>query len=139
MSGFQVPRTIYSLEFDSEDHAGMVVRVRKMSLRDIFDVGDLGAAYDNAGDDDKRARLADLHQAFLDHVVDWNLVDEDGPVPVTLAGLYRLESDFIGVMFGTWRAGRAPGSVPAPLDDGSTNGEPDEEALMAIPSESLAS
>lgn len=137
-STFAVSRTVYRLEFDGEDHAGMVVRVRKMTLRDVFDLEDVATAWEAAEGVEKRTRLAELHQAFLDHVVDWNLVDDDGPIPVTLSALYALEPDLIGLMVGAWRAGRAPGSVPAPLDEGSTSGEV-ESTLVGIPVESLAS
>lgn len=137
---FVVPRTVYRLVFDDEDHAGMVVRVRRMTLGEALHVsldlrweeGDTLAV--------KVAKDRETHELFVSHLVDWNLVDEDDrPVPTTLGGLYSLEGDLIGLILTAWQIGRTPGAVPAPLDDASTSGGSEESTLADIPSQSLAS
>lgn len=139
--GFVVPRTVYRLEFTDEQYAGMVVRVRKMSMDEATH-----AAFDLAwepGDDmvTRKNKQLKLHQMFIDHLVEWNLRDEDKtPVPMTVEGLRSCETDFVGMLVGTWQVGRR--SIPAPLERNSSGGDapsPMEEALVNIPSESLVS
>jgi hypothetical protein len=137
---FTVQRTVYRLEFDDEAHAGMVVRVRRMTLGEALHVS-VALGWE---DDDtwavKVAKQRELHELFVDHLVEWNLTEEDDrPVPTTLDGLHSLEGDLVGLMVGAWQAGRTPGAVPAPLDETSTDGGSEGSTLTEIPSESLAS
>jgi uncharacterized protein YggL (DUF469 family) len=135
-----VPRTVYRLEFTEPEYEGMIVRVRKMSMAEA-----IRASFDLAWQpaDDMAARRAKQHETFemfIDHVLDWNLTEEDGTaVPQTVEGLLSLEPEFIGLLVGVWQAGRR--AIAAPLEQNSSGGElsPVESTLTEIPFENLAS
>lgn len=141
---FVVHRT-YPLEFTEPEYSDLVVEVRAMSLGEAdhawFDLSPEPGVDDN---DTFRAKQAELHEMFVDHLVAWNLTEEDEtPVPPTLDGLRGLEPSFAGMIVGVWKAGRR--QISGPLGGSSTSGEPPtlsaevESTLAGIPSESLAS
>lgn len=140
MTGYEVPDDTYRLVFTDPEHEGIVVRARKMSLGERTHVWfDLAL---EPTDDAKtfRAKQQELHELFVDHLLEWNLTRKGQPIPQTYEGLMSLDGDFVGLLVGTWQAGRA--AVPAPLDSDSSSGDHPplvEETLAAIPSESLAS
>lgn len=142
MSGYKVKRTVYKLSFTDDEYDGIVVRVRAMSMGDRIHVAfDLPWAPEDTVDE-RRAKQRELHEMFVDHLVEWNLEEEDAedtPVPQTIEGLLSLEAEFIGLLVGVWQAGRA--AVPGPLGPSSSGGElsPVESTLTEIPFENLAS
>lgn len=140
---YKVKRTTYNLKFVDPDHDGIVVKVWAMSMAERLHVPTLVPSQEDDAESSV-AKLDELHDTFIGHVVEWNLADEDDtPIPVTVEGLRSLEPEFIGLLIGTWRYAKAV--VNAPLDEGSTSGEPTsgdeqvEATLLGIPSESLAS
>lgn len=142
MSGYKVQRTTFRLLFADPEHEGIEVRVRALSFGERVHVAYGLSPVAGESFEEQKAKFDELHALFVDHLVEWNLTEEDDeetPIPATLEGLYSLEPDFIGLIIGTWQAGRA--AVPAPLEQRSTDGElsPVESALMALPTESLAS
>lgn len=143
MSGYKVQRTTFKLTFSDPEHEGMEVRVRAMSMGERIHAA-FGLAW--GPEDDPKTRMGkqrELHEMFIEHLVDWNLTEEDEdetPIPATLEGLHSLEPEFLGMLIGTWQVGRS--AVPAPLGSGSPSGvglSQVEDTLMNIPSESLAS
>lgn len=143
MSSYKVKRTVFKLVFSDPEHEGMEVRVRAMSMGER-----IRAAFDLAWtpDDEPTVQVEkqrELHEMFAEHLVGWNLTEEDEvetSIPATLDGLLSLEPSFIGMLIGTWQVGRS--AVPAPLDSESPSGgqlSEVESTLMNIPSESLAS
>lgn len=135
--GYTVPRTVYRLEFDDEQHAGMVVRVRAMSMADAMTAFELSWLSIKDGTVDQRqAKVDELHRLFVTHVVDWNLTEPDGtPIEPTLEGLRSLEPQFIGLLVGVWQRGRT--AVPAPLERPSDGGAPSVPEV-SIPMEPLS-
>lgn len=137
---YVVRRTVYKLVFPDSDYEGLEIRVRAMSMGER-----LHAAFDlgfEQGDSPqvRKDKQHELHQMFVDHLVDWNLTEEDDtPIPTTMEGLLSLEPEFLGTLVGVWQVGRA--AIPAPLEQNSTGGDlsPVESTLTGIPSESLAS
>jgi hypothetical protein len=141
MSKFVVARTVYKLTFADAEYEGMVVRVRAMSFGES-----LRAGFELAWEDDddlpaRKVKQRQMHDMFIEHLLDWNLTDEDEqPIPPTYEGLLSLEANFVGMLVGTWRVGRS--AVAAPLDrpsDGGGTSEDVESTLTEIKSESLAS
>jgi hypothetical protein len=143
MTGYVVPRTILKLVFVDAEYEGMEVRVKKPSLEEAFRATDLRWQSPNDTVQDIKAHVAELHSMFVDHLVDWNLTEEDGAaVPETLAGLLTLEGQFVGLLLGTWLDSVTGVSRPLPKPSGSGGSSPPTEAeamLTEIPSESLAS
>jgi hypothetical protein len=139
---YKVQRTMFTLVFNDPEHEGIVVRVRATSFGERMRIWhDLSPTQDDTLEV-RKTKMDELHALFVDHLVDWNLVEEDDtetPIPATVAGLHSLEPEFVGTIIGVWQMGRA--AVPAPLGQPSTGGEPSqvESALMALPTESLAS
>jgi hypothetical protein len=140
MAGFTVPRDIYKLEFDGEQYAGIVVRVRAASFGTLLHIDDLFQPGESSEYADTRKKVDELHQMFVDHLVDWNLEEEDGrPVPVTVEGLRSQQGPFTNAIITAWRT--TPVEVPVPLERPSSDGELLEELRipMESPSASLAS
>jgi hypothetical protein len=96
----------------------------------VFDLVDV----EDATAEELLAKQRELHEMFVDHLVEWNLTDEDTgePYPPTLVGLQSLEPQFISAILRLWRAGRAAavadedGELPAAASDV-------ESRLAAIP------
>lgn len=134
MDGFEVPRTIYRLEWDDETYSGLVVRVRAMTIAEAITGIDLSWTADSTLDSATRVeKSGELHRMFLDHVVDWNLVENGEPIPLSLEGLRSLEGGFVGSMLRAWLFNTI--GVSRPLGDDSTSG--DLSAVESIPMESL--
>lgn len=132
---FEVPRTIYNLEWDDEAYAGLVVRVRAMTVREALDGYDTLWAIDNSQDlNERRERVRQQHEMFMSHVVEWNLCENGEPIPATVEGLQSMEGTFVGSMISAWL--RNSVGVSRPLDDSSTDG--DLSAMESIPMESLS-
>lgn len=114
--GFRVPARTARLVFEDDLYAGAEVVVTlsvplgvSMSLRE------------QAGSDDP----ATIYGTFVKYgLKEWNLENEDGkPVPLTIAGLETLPTDFVLFMLDEWI--KQIGAVPVPLwarsNDGSTS------------------
>lgn len=140
MTGFEVPRTTYRLQFDDPAYADLDVHMAGMTLQELLDLDDAQAAVSQApGLAEFREALTVRNGLFVRKVIDWNLEEGHEPVPCTVEALFGFESEFVNRMIGAWR--RAVIGVPAPLDKPSSGGEisPVESTLTEIPSESLAS
>lgn len=134
MDGFEVPRTIYRLEFDDEAYAGLVVRVRAISVSEAMQgFTHLWPFDEDLTPEQRKDRLHEQHVFFIEHVVDWNLSENGQPVPVTVEGLQSMEGSFVGAMVGAWM--RNSTGVSRPLGEGSTSGVP--SGVESIPMEPL--
>lgn len=147
MTTFEAPRTVYKLEFEGEEFGGLVVRVRALTFAELRD--NRGLLYTRwawdpeLGTEQLDANVDELHQLFVDHLVDWNLADNGEPVPATLQGLRSQEGQFIGRIISAWHNNTI--GVPVPLEQPSADGEQSVElsipmeSPMESPAESLAS
>lgn len=137
MDGFVVPRDIYKLEFDGPKYAGIVVRVRAASYGTLLHVDDLFQPQENPDYKEVRRRLDELHGLFVEHLVDWNLLEEDGtPVPPTVDGLRSQQGPFTNAIITAWRS--TPIEVPAPLGQPSSAGEQSEELQIPMEPQSVS-
>lgn len=118
--GFKPPRKIYNLDFTGTDYDGMQVRMRGMTV---------GEQLDTSLDD-----LEAIIETVANLLIDWNIDDEKGnPVPANLEGLRTQDGPVASAIFHALTV--AISGVPAPLPEGSQNGEP--SAVASIPMEPL--
>lgn len=106
--GFKLGRT-YKLVFEG-DMAGAEVVLKATSIATVMKVRESDAA-----------ELADL---LAEHVISWNLETAEGePLPATGEAIREhMEEAVLAVIVRHWF--KAAVGVSAPLDDGSTSGEP---------------
>jgi hypothetical protein len=79
---------------------------------------------------------------FVDHLVSWNLEDEDGkPLPKTMDAVKALDHDLVAALNNAWIQTLIGVHAADPLPENSTSGEPSlvESVPMEALSESLAS
>jgi hypothetical protein len=137
--GFTPKSTVYLLQFEGEDLAGLEVRMRAAKLGVLF-IGPEAFAVDERMQAGEKPTAADLEavtfefRSLADHLVSWNLDDDGGnPVPATLEGLKTLEVPLVARITKAWQS--AMKEVPAPLSKRSSNGAlPD---LSSIPMASI--
>lgn len=120
--GFNRTQTVYKLVFDDEELEGLVVRVRRGSVRERFEF-------------DKTLNKPDEQiDYFARFLVEWNVEDDTGAaLPLTAESLWSLEAPTLHAMLHAWYDAV---SVPAPLETPSNDGEISEVA--SIPTETLS-
>lgn len=138
--GFTPPKTIYVLDFDGTELAGLKAKMRGGKLGAAFEVAPLvGADLDNLTSENTKAALAQ-YEDMAAHLVEWNILDDTGnKVPATLDGLKTLEVRHVNMIAEAWQ--RAQVGVPGPLPIASPTGPPPDLPtipMMEIPA-SLAS
>jgi hypothetical protein len=122
--GFKVGR-VFELDFTDTDAAGAVVKVRSVSIGRLAEVPD------------KTTHVQDA-EFLAEHLVEWNLEDAGGPVPLTVKGLLSLELPFFWLIYGEWM--KATRGVSAPFDRRSSGGGSPpvaDEPAPSIPMETL--
>lgn len=130
--GFE--RRIYKLVWpEGSAWHGLEVRMRPMSIGTLEEIGKL---YAKAGESDegKLAMLPAMVNVVQEGIVSWNLTDDGVPVPCTDVGAEGVE--LVTAIIEAWQ--EVVNQVNAPLPQGSSDGEPSQEALipMEIPSAS---
>jgi hypothetical protein len=132
------------------DRDGLIVRMRPMkmkTLRWFIRNGPAVAALEGSKPseltEEQAGLLAHLFDLFAEHLISWNLEDEDEdgnrtPVPATAEGVDSQEAVFVQEMTSYWQ--QACTAVAPPLSQGSPNGGPSPEGNAATepPSLSLA-
>ncbi|MET0916723.1 MAG: hypothetical protein ABWY81_11055 [Jiangellaceae bacterium] len=121
--GFRLNR-VYALRFEGA-LAGLEVDIRSTSIAVVEELADATGARD----------VAVLLAAHMDS---WNYIAEDGlPVPIEVDAICReVEQSVLAFIGREWY--KAATGVTAPLDDGSTSGEPSpEESIPNIPTTAL--
>ena len=106
--GFKVGRT-FTLEFYGTDLAGAIVKMRSCSIGTIQELKNP----ENGLDEEL--------QIIADHIIEWNLEDENGPIPATVEGLKQLEIPVRDLIYVEWQ--KATKGITAPLDHRSSDGE----------------
>lgn len=126
--GYKPKRKIYTLVFDGEEYEGLEVRIRGLNTGQVMDI-------DTARADGGDAAIVTMLQLMAEQLVEWNVEDDDGfPVPTTFEGVRSLDIDFNWAIIDAWQTAAA--GVPAPLESGSTSGEP--SLVASIPTETLS-
>jgi hypothetical protein len=107
-TGYQIPETIASLEFEGK-HDGLVVRA---SLDAPFGTVLRFEELNKGGDRDPDATRG-LMQEFAKFLLEWNIRDRNGaPVPADFDGLMSLPVTFVVDLMGAWsRAMSAAGPL----------------------------
>jgi hypothetical protein len=89
---------------------------------------------DGSDGDDRAAGL----KRFGEHLVSWNLEDEDGtPVPATYEAMMQQDHDLIGALNNAWIETLVGVHKADPLPESSTSGEP--SLVESVPMEALSS
>lgn len=121
--GYKITPKVYRLVF--EEFEGMVVRMRSMPVRDLL------AVMGQADAEDEVEGIRDSIRVLADHLVDWNLEDEDGhPLPATQESLESLEIGMVNRLTEEWMA--AVTGVSGPLGSASSPGSTAMEASMPM-------
>jgi hypothetical protein len=114
LTPFRLPEKRADIDLDSVGLPGGVVDV---SLRAPLALIETAAQWQDEGN------LADLRGLFLKWAdAKWNLVDHQGPIPVTEEGFARLEPAEQVAICAAWLGGVV--NPPAPLSQPSSGGEP---------------
>jgi hypothetical protein len=125
--GFRPPRKIYNLDFAGTDYDGAHVRMRGTTVREEIRINDLRASEDPNS-------IRELFEAMVELLIDWDIEDDDGPVPTTLEGVTSQDSSFISAVITALQT--AVAGVEAPLPESSPSGE--LSAVASIPMETLS-
>lgn len=142
---------IIRLVFDDPDMAGLVVRAKRPSIGELFDIATLA---ENTSVDvssmsaEEMEAVRELLKMFEPFLVWWNLEDdvyddqgeptgEKVPVPATVDGMLGQDLAFVLAVFQTWLG--LVGDVPGPLDQPSSGGGLSAVPSIPLPVEPLAS
>jgi hypothetical protein len=125
--GFKPPRKIYNLDFAGTDYDGAHVRMRGTTVREEMRINDLRASEDPSS-------VQGLFEAMVELLIDWDIEDDDGPVPTTLEGVTSQDSSFISAVITALQT--AVAGVEAPLAGSSPSGE--LSPVVSIPMEPLS-
>lgn len=136
--GFDVSKThkSYVLEFDDPDYEGLEIRMRGLTLNELFEFDRLEEACAATPTDiaatEKAVRLR--NELFAHKVIDWNLEEGGVAAPFTAEWLGTQDPGFVGRMLMAWR--NAVAGVSSPLDGSSTSGN--LSLVEQIPMETLS-
>jgi hypothetical protein len=129
--GFVRERKVYKLTFRDHELEGLVVRARSVPLGVFLDLMELASSAgldtieeldwsnlpEGAADAIRR-----LLEEFGRALVEWNLEDENGPVPATFEGLAGQDLDLAMEIIEAWMTAIA--GVAGPLGQSSPDGKP---------------
>lgn len=140
--GFVPKKKVYNLVFDDPEMQGLEVKIRGLNTGQVLDLevkkdaAQRELANDEGSDEEDNSAIVELLQLMSDQVISWNVMEEDGvtPVPTTMDGIRQQDLGFNMAIINAWQT--AVAGVPAPLEDGSTSGEPSQVA--SIPMETLS-
>ncbi|MEV5957304.1 hypothetical protein AB0M11_26645 [Streptomyces sp. NPDC051987] len=134
--GYKTKVKTFTIRFaEGHEFHGAEARVRSMTL------GEYMEALGFDGGEGDQAPGSTLHR-FFDHLVSWNVEDEDGqPVPATKEGALLIDHDLVLAFNNAWVQQLLGVHDADPLPQSSPSGEPSlvESVPMEALSESLAS
>jgi hypothetical protein len=137
MAGYKTKVKTYTVRFaEGHEFHGAEARVKGMSFGEYLEATGLDGS---EGDGGGAAAL----RRFAEHLVSWNLEDEDTgePIPPTEEGLRAVDHDLVVAMNNAWIQTLIGVHDTDPLPDSSPSGGPSpvESIPMEALSESLAS
>jgi hypothetical protein len=145
--GFREKETVYALTFEG-DFEGLVVKVTDATTGQQQEIeraaARLAPLMTKRPQDITPEEVADgvgtsagMVDAFLEHLVEWNVEDpvSGEPIPATREGLARVSSRLGKHIITTWWD-FVSGEIPAPLGAGSSSGEP--SLVASLPMEPLS-
>lgn len=130
--GFKVKPKTYTVRFEEgHEFHGVEARLSGMSYGEWEQVTGL-----DGGDGETNG--ADSVRRFVDHLISWNLEDEqDQPVPTTLDAVKTLDHNLVAALNNAWIQTLIGVHDADPLPETSTSGEPSPE-VSVIPMEALS-
>lgn len=144
--GFREKETVYALTFEG-DYEGLIVKVTDATTGEQQKLeraaGDLAPLIGKRTEEISPAEISaavasstSMVDAFLVHLVEWNVEDAAGaPIPATPEGLTRVSSRLGRHIITTWW-NFVSGEISAPLGAGSSSGEP--SLVASLPMEPLS-
>jgi hypothetical protein len=111
--GFRPKRKIYKLDFSGTDYEGLEVSMRGPTVGEELEMESL-QGQEGAG--------REVFRLMTGLLVEWNVEDEQGPVPTTFDGVCTQDSAMITAILNATR--EAASGVPDPLPSSSLSGEP---------------
>lgn len=132
MAGYKAKLKTYLVRF-GEDHEyhGAEARLSGMTYGEWEQVTGLDGG---EGDTNGAASV----RRFVDHLISWNLEDEDGkPLPMTMDAVKEIDHDLVTALNNAWVQTLIGVHSADPLPESSTSGEPSPEP-SAIPMEALS-
>jgi hypothetical protein len=127
---FRRKRKVYNLDFEGTEYEGLQVKVRGLTTGEYLEIVSLSAP----GTEDSQETEGMLRM-FANHLVSWNLIDDDtdAPVPTTYEGV--TSNDFVMNMFIVNAWTEAIASLPEKTEKKLTSG--DDSLVESIPTETL--
>lgn len=135
--GYKAKRKTYLITFDEgHEHHGAEARLRGMT----YGEWEVAAGLDGGDGDGDGARAV---KRFVEHLISWNLEDEETgePLPTTMDAVKKVDKDLIAALNNAWVQSLIGVHDADPLPESSLSGEPSlvESVPMEALSESLAS
>lgn len=125
--GYERNPKVYHLKFQDGEYAGLEVRVRSLSMKQLLTI--------RTGNGEEGKDGTETAVRFLaERIIDWNLTDQGVPVPTTLDAILDEDDDFVLAIINKWTT--AVSGVSAPLPESSPSGEP--SPVASIPMEPLS-
>ncbi|WP_069625326.1 hypothetical protein [Streptomyces niveus] len=131
MAGYRHKRKRINVTFEGDhEYAGFEAVLRGKSLGEYLNLMGIGEV-DMSG-------IADQLKEMGRALISWNLLDEDTgePIPPTQEAVYEQDQDLMLALATAWADGLA--GVSAPLESGSTDGQPSLEASLPMEPLSLS-
>jgi hypothetical protein len=130
--GFKVKPKTYTVRFEEgHEFHGVEARLSGMSYGEWEQVTGL-----DGGEGETNG--ADSVRRFVDHLLSWNLEDEnDQPLPTTIEAVKELDHDLVAALNNAWIQTLIGVHKDDPLPASSPSGEP-SPAVSAIPMEALS-
>lgn len=129
--GFKVQLKTYLIQFEEgHEHHGAEARLRGMPYGEWEQVTGL-----DGSDGDANGAVA--VRRFVDHLISWNLEDEDGqPLPLTMDAVKTIDKDLVKNLNNAWINTLIGVHDADPLPESSPSGGP--SLVESIPTEALS-
>lgn len=127
---FKRKRKVYHLDFDGTEYEGLEVKVRGLTTGEYLEIVSLSAPGTEG-----EAETEGMLRMFAEHLVSWNLVDEDTEKPVSTDYDGVVSNDFVMNMaiINAWTTALV--TVPEKTEKKSESGE--IPLVASIPTETL--
>jgi hypothetical protein len=93
--GYERNPKVYHLKFQDGEYAGLEVRVRSLSMKQLLTIR-TGNGEDGKDGTETAVRF------LAERIIDWNLTDQGIPVPPTLDAILDEDDDFVLAIINKW-------------------------------------
>ena len=121
-------RKVLKLKFEDSELDGLEVVTRWPTIEQVLATQDKKEALDEDASSMDTLRI--VAEAFCEVLIGWNLENDGQEVPHTADALLAQDYDLAQAIIHTWEG--ATFKVAAPLDEGSSSGEPSLEASIPM-------